>query len=96
MYVYIILSYLIVINGIGICLMYVDKKRARQNKWRVQEKNLFIVAILGGSIGVFLGGKWYRHKTKHGSFTYGIPLIILFQIIVVGLCLYYFQNDLLS
>ena len=60
-----------------------DKKRAAERKWRIPEKKLFLTAAIGGSIGVFLGMLVFRHKTKHVSFTIGIPLIIAVQVLVI-------------
>ena len=67
----------------GFFLMGRDKKRAAEHKWRVPEKKLFLTAAIGGSIGVLLGMLVFRHKTKHLSFTIGIPLIIAVQCLVI-------------
>lgn len=61
--------------------MYVDKKRAIRNQWRISEKALILIAIIGGSIGSYLGMQQFRHKTKHSKFKFGIPIIIFVQII---------------
>lgn len=60
-----------------------DKKKAEKKEWRIPEKTLFATAIIGGSIGIYLGMERYRHKTKHKSFTLGIPCILLIQGIVI-------------
>lgn len=75
-----ILIYLFIINVIAFISMYIDKQRAIKHKWRIQESTLLGLAILGGSIGSYLGMKNFRHKTKHLKFTLGIPFIILCQI----------------
>lgn len=75
--------YLIAINVIGFILMGIDKQRAQKNKWRIRERTLFFVAIIGGSIGSLLGMQIFRHKTKHKSFTIGIPCIIVAQIAIL-------------
>lgn len=77
---WIITGYLIIMNLIGFILAYVDKQKAIRKTWRIPEKTLFFVAAAGGSIGFYLGMQVFRHKTKHLSFTIGIPLIILLQI----------------
>ncbi|MBU3103044.1 DUF1294 domain-containing protein [Clostridium gasigenes] len=74
-----ILLYLSIINLVGFLLMLVDKRRAIKHKWRISELNLFIVSIIGGSIGSYLGMHCFRHKTKSLKFTLGIPIIILIQ-----------------
>jgi len=74
--------YLIVINILGFCLMGIDKKKARNQEWRIAERTLFLTAIVGGSFGIYIGMYSFRHKTKHKSFVVGIPLICLLQIIL--------------
>lgn len=49
--------------------MRADKRRAQRGKRRIPEATLFLVAVLGGSPGVMLGMKAFRHKTLHTSFT---------------------------
>ena len=58
----------------------VDKSAAKRHKWRVPEKNLFAVSLLGGAVGALISMLLFRHKTKHKRFMIGIPLIILAQI----------------
>ncbi len=68
-------------------LMGIDKKKAEKGKWRIPEKTLFAVAILGGAAGSIAGMKVFRHKTKHNKFTVGMPLILVFQIMMAALCI---------
>ena len=82
-----IILYLIIINLYGIYIMYIDKRRAKERKWRVSEKWIFLVALLFGSIGVIIGMKAFRHKTKHLKFIIGIPAILIVQLYLVY---YYF------
>ncbi|NFE73211.1 DUF1294 domain-containing protein [Clostridium botulinum] len=85
----IVLIYLLFINFIGFSIMLVDKKRAIHKEWRVPEKNLIGISIIGGSIGMILGMFTFRHKTKHLKFLLGIPIIIIIQFyIVIYLCNY--------
>lgn len=83
-----LIIYVIAINIWGFAIMGIDKKRAVNNKWRISERNLFTVALLGGSIGAFSGMKYFRHKTKHTKFIIGIPLIIIVQIVGIVLALW--------
>lgn len=71
--------FIILINTIGVFIMGIDKHRAIKHKYRIPEKVLFFIAIIGGSIGIYLGMQIYNHKTKHKQFTFGIPFIILVQ-----------------
>lgn len=63
--------------------MYADKRKARKGAWRFKERTLFTLAIIGGAIGILVGSKVFRHKTKHVLFTYGIPLLVLVQVVTV-------------
>ena len=85
---YIITVYLILFNLIGFFIMLIDKKKAEKHKWRIKESTLLLVSAFGGSIGMLLGMKTFRHKTKHKKFTIGVPAILIIQI-VLSLCLLY-------
>ncbi len=80
----IILIYLALANLGGFVIMGADKKRAKQGRYRVPEKVLFLVALLGGCFGTTLGMNYFRHKTKHWYFFVGMPLIS----IAWGYCLF--------
>ncbi|MFV0546215.1 MAG: DUF1294 domain-containing protein [Bacteroides sp.] len=60
----------------------IDKYKARKTKWRIPETTLLWMAILGGSVGALLGMKVWRHKTLHRKFKYGVPAILIIQIIL--------------
>jgi len=77
--------YLAAINLITFFTYGIDKYRAKKEMWRIPEKTLFLLPILGGSIGAIAGMKFFHHKTKHWYFRYGLPLILLAQI---ALCAY--------
>ena len=79
----IILIYLAVINLVTFFLYGIDKWKAKRSKWRVSEAVLIWMAVLGGSIGAWLGMKVWHHKTQHKKFKYGLPLILIAQIILV-------------
>ena len=72
-----ILVYLIAINIIGFTAMGVDKARARKRLWRIPESTLFVLALIGGSVGSIAGMYVFRHKTRHWYFVYGMPAILL-------------------
>lgn len=77
------LYYLIFINIMGLLLMYLDKYFAKNNMYRISEKGLFFIAILGGSIGSIIGMYQFRHKTKHKQFIIGLPIILFIQLIIL-------------
>ena len=62
----------------------IDKWQARQGKWRISEATLLLFAVIGGSIGAWLGMRVWRHKTMHKKFKYGIPAILMIHIIIIG------------
>ena len=79
-----LLYYLIVINVVTFLVYGIDKWKAKQGSWRISEATLLIFAVIGGSIGALLGMKVWRHKTMHKKFKYGLPLILIIQIILIG------------
>lgn len=78
-----IYMYLIVINTISFICFFIDKKRARNKLYRISESFLFSVSIIGGALGSFLGMKVFHHKSKKKKFIIGIPIILIFNIIVL-------------
>ena len=76
-----LLGYFIIMNLIGFALMGIDKYKTKKRSFRIPEATLFIVAIIGGSIGSIIGMYAFRHKTRHWYFVYGMPFILLLQII---------------
>lgn len=80
-------TYIILVNIVGFCMMFADKRRAVNNKWRISEKRLFTIAIIGGSVGSMCGMYIFRHKTKHNSFVVGMPIILAIQV-VIGLIIF--------
>ena len=86
-----ILYYLIAINVIVFFIFGIDKLKAKKGKWRIPESTLLLLAIIGGSIGAWLGIKVCHHKTLHKKFKYGIPLIVIAQIAIV---IYIFRENI--
>ena len=75
--------YLIVVNIAGFAAMGIDKRRAKKSAYRIPEANLFLLAIIGGSIGSILGMHLFHHKTRHLYFLYGLPAILIVQLLIV-------------
>ena len=71
--------YLAVVNVVAFALYGIDKYKAKAGAWRIPEKTLLGVAVLGGSVGAMAGMKYFHHKTKHWYFRYGLPAIFLLQ-----------------
>lgn len=82
-----VIIYLVIINAVAFLLMLVDKYKAKKNLWRIPEWVLFVSALLGGSVGALCGMYLVRHKTKHLSFTVGMPVILALQIVLAVLIL---------
>lgn len=81
--IHIILTiYLIAINIATFFVYGIDKWKARRSKWRIPEYTLLTLAVLGGSIGAFIGMRTWHHKTMHNKFKYGVPLIINLQVVL--------------
>ena len=76
--------YLLAINVVAFIVYGIDKYKAKKAKWRISEATLLLLAILGGSIGAWMGMKVWHHKTKHKKFKYGIPAILLIQIALMA------------
>lgn len=77
-------------NVLSFVLMGVDKRRARQNRWRISERTLLLVSGLFGSLGGLLGMRCFHHKTKHRRFAVGIPVMLVVQtLLLLGLAYRY-------
>lgn len=84
-----LLIYLALINLVTLIVYGADKRKAKKGKWRVPEKTLFLLAIIGGSIGALAGMYLFHHKTKHWYFKWGIPAILLLQIALAVYIIYF-------
>ncbi|WP_425454265.1 DUF1294 domain-containing protein [Peribacillus asahii] len=72
--------YMIFINILAFTIMGIDKKKARNGEYRISERTLWTVAVIGGGTGAYLGMKQFRHKTKHTSFKWGLPVLMVIQL----------------
>ena len=79
-----IIIYLIAINVITFLVYGIDKWEAKRSKWRIPEATLLGLAVIGGSIGAWLGMKVWHHKTMHKKFKFGLPVIIIIQLLIIG------------
>jgi len=77
-----VLFYLVVVNVVTFFIYGIDKRKAMHGKWRISEISLFSWAVIGGSIGAWMGMYLWHHKTCHKKFTYGIPLLLIVQIVL--------------
>jgi len=81
-----LLYYFVCVNVLTFLVYGIDKWKARQGKWRISETTLLLFAVIGGSIGAWLGMRVWRHKTMHKKFKYGIPAILMIHIIILAIC----------
>ena len=79
----IILGYLLAVNTTSFLLYGIDKYKAKNGRWRISEATLLMMAVIGGSIGAWVGMRLWHHKTMHKKFKYGIPVIMIMQVCLV-------------
>ena len=82
-----VILYLVVINVVAFLAFGLDKLKAKADAWRIPEKTLLGLAVIGGSVGAILGMRTFRHKTRHKQFSVGLPVILAVQLIIVALLL---------
>ena len=75
--------YLAWVNGVSFCVYGYDKWMAKKDKRRIPEKTLLLLAVIGGAIGALAGMYFFRHKTRHWYFVYGMPVILVLQIALI-------------
>ena len=81
-------AYFASVNFIGFALMGIDKHKAKKRAFRIPEATLFIIAVIGWSLGSLIGMYTFRHKTRHRKFVIGMPLILVLQI-ALALAVFY-------
>ena len=98
---HIVFIYLVSINVVTFFMYGIDKWKAKKSRWRIRETALLGLAVLGGSIGAWLGMKVWHHKTQHKGgnrdidnivggyqFRFGVPVIIIIQLSIIVYLLY--------
>ena len=78
-----VIIYIAVINIITFFIFGIDKWKAVHNRWRIREAFLFGLSIVGGSIGGLLAMNIFHHKTQKPAFKFGMPAILILQIIII-------------
>ena len=76
------LIYLALVNVLAFVLFGIDKYKAQHDRWRIREATLIGIAVIGGSVGAWLGMLLWHHKTQHLKFRFGLPLILLLHLLV--------------
>ncbi len=78
-----ILLYIVIVNLVSFIMMGVDKRKAQKRAFRIPEATLFVLAVIGGSLGSIIGMHLFHHKTRHWYFLYGMPVILALQVILI-------------
>lgn len=81
-----LIVYLLLINALAFALMLTDKWKAVKHRWRIPERTLLLTAALGGSVGALAGMYLARHKTRHFWFRFGIPAMLVLQLLAGIYC----------
>ncbi|HZG73041.1 MAG TPA: DUF1294 domain-containing protein, partial [Chondromyces sp.] len=75
--------YFVLVNFLSYAVMGNDKRKAQRGHYRTSEKTLWIMAIAGGATGSWVAMQTYRHKTKHASFKYGMPVLAILELLLL-------------
>jgi uncharacterized membrane protein YsdA (DUF1294 family) len=86
-----LLIYLAIINFLGIIVNCIDKIKAKHNKWRIRERTLWLIGLLGGATGSYITMQIIRHKTKHKNFMIIMPILMIIQIVAIIYLYFYIQ-----
>lgn len=78
-----LLIYMAVLSVWAFAAMGYDKKQAQKKKSRVPERNLWLLAILGGGVGSYFGMQFFHHKTRKTNFRIGFLLLMMIDIVVL-------------
>lgn len=85
-------AYIGVINLLAFVFFGLDKALAGGRAWRIPEKTLWFLALIGGSLGALVGMNFFRHKTKKTRFQLVLALIVFMQALALWLLV---QSDIL-
>jgi len=86
----ILIGYLVLVNLVSFVMYGIDKRKAIKDQWRIPEKTLLLAALVGGSLGAFVGMQIFHHKTKHWKFILGVPACMILHVALGVLYWWYF------
>ena len=84
----ILIWYLSVINFTSWAAYGLDKGRAKSGKWRIPERTLLLLALIGGSLGALAGMIMFRHKTRKPKFFISVPVMFVVHCVIVAMLVY--------
>ena len=87
---HIVFIYLVIMNVLTFIIYGLDKLKAKRDGWRIPEATLLLLAVVGGSVGAKIAMELFHHKTLHKKFKYGIPIIIIIQMMIASYIIYKF------
>ena len=80
--------FLVIMNLLTFAVFGIDKWKAKHDRLRVPERTLWLLTVLGGALGALIGMQVFRHKTQHRSFRWGVPVLLIVQIVVLIILIY--------
>ena len=84
----ILVWYLAAINFTTWVAYGLDKGRAKSGKWRIPERTLLLLALVGGSLGALAGMIMFRHKTRKPKFYISVPVMFVAHCVIVTMLVY--------
>ena len=84
----ILIWYLSVINFTTWAAYGLDKGRAKSGQWRIPERTLLLLALIGGSLGALAGMIMFRHKTRKAKFFISVPVMFVVHCVIVAMLVY--------
>lgn len=78
-----ILIYFAAINLISFVMFFIDKQKAKRDKWRIEEKTLHLTSFLGGTLGSIAAMLLFHHKTRKPAFVAITGVALIANIFVI-------------
>lgn len=78
-----VLIYMIILSIWAFGAMGFDKRQAQKKRQRIPERNLWLLALLGGGVGAYFGMQFFHHKTRKTAFRIGFLLLAMADIVLL-------------
>ena len=79
----VLFAYFLIVNSLTFVIAGYDKYLAVKHKHRIPENTLFLLAAVGGSLGLLLAMFLFKHKTSKTSFILKFSGIFLVQVVIL-------------
>ncbi|MGR9182948.1 DUF1294 domain-containing protein [Rhizobium leguminosarum] len=73
------------LNLLVFSIYFMDKQAARHGRWRISERTLLILALIGGSLGALAAQQLLRHKTRKEPFRSILAAILILHGALIAL-----------